>query len=185
MEIATCGIGRTVFSFESDGDVIPRMVYFEDGSSLRRQGTSTSWLFVKDCVEMPWHGEVYVNDQKAIISAGAVADLFNLDGSHIRYLNDKIVMLVTMCGDVFEFDYADEILRTVELNGKSYIQWRHGKWQLASTKIQVCGVPEVSVRGFSFDARVMHGYFDKYLTNGNLTTMRDGVCKFTFGAARI
>lgn len=134
---------------------------------------------------MPWHGEVYVNEREAIIMAGAVADLFKLDGSHIRYLDDKIVMLVTMCGDVFEINYVDKILRQVKLNGESYVQWTNGEWQLAGSKKPVYGVPDVNAHGFSFDAREKHGYFDKYLTNGNLTTMRDGRCKFTFGVARI
>ncbi len=184
-EITTCGLGRTRFSYELVGDVIPIKVHFEDGSSLQRQAKSTSWKFVKDCVGMPWHGEVYVSDQEAIISSGAVVDLLKLDGSHIRFLSDKIVMLVTMCGDVFEIDYDGERLREVKLNGQTYIQLRKNKWQLAGVKKPVYGLPKVSVHGFSFDAQEKHGYLDKYFTNGNLKAMRDGMCKFTFGAARI
>ena len=183
--IATCGLGRTRFAYESVGDVIPIKVYFEDGSSLQRQAKSASWEFVEDCVRMPWHGEVYTNDQEALISSGAVADLLKIDGSHIRYLHDKIAMLVTMCGDVFEIDYDGDKLSEVKLNGKLYIQLKKGKWQLAGAKKRIYGLPKINVHGFSFDAQEKHGYLDKYLTNGNLTTMRNGMCKFTFGAARI
>lgn len=184
LEITTCGIGRTLFSFESLGDVIPIKVHFEDGGCLTRQTESTEWVFVKDGVKMPWHDEVFVRDREAIISAGAVADLFKLDGSHIRYLDDKIVMVVTMCGDVFEIEYVDKVIKEVRLNGEPYIRWKNNQWRLAGAKKPVYGVLEVSVHGLIFDARETHGYFDKYLTNGNLTTMRDGRCKFTFGVAR-
>ncbi len=183
--VNTCGLGRTRFAYESVGDVIPIRVYFDDGGSLERHANSATWEFVKDSVRMPWHGEVYVNDQEAIISSGAVADLLKLDGSHIRYLNDKIVMLVTMCGDVFEIEYDGDQLSEIKLNGRSYVQLRKGKWQLVGTKKRVYGLPKVSVHGISFDAQAKHGYLDRYLTNGNLTTMRNGMCKFTFGAARI
>jgi hypothetical protein len=184
-EIVTCGLGRTRFVYGFVGGVTPITVYFEDGGSLQRQSSSASWEFVKGGVRMPWHGEVYVSDKEAIISSGAVADLLKLDGSHIRYLNDKIVMLVTTCGDVFEIDYLDEKISEVKLNGKSYIQLIRGKWKLVDAKKPVYGLPSVSVHGFFFDAQEKHKYLDKYLTNGNLTTMRNGMCKFTFGAARV
>ncbi len=184
-EVNTCGLGRTRFVYEMFGGVTPVKVYFEDGSSLERQSSSTAWEFVNDSVRMPWHGDVYVDDQEAIISSGAVADLLKLDGSHIRFLNDKIVMFVTMCGDVFEIDYVDNKIFEVKLNGKSYVQLIKGKWKLVGAKKPIYGLPRVSVHGFSFDAQEKHRYLDKYLTNGNLTTMRNGMCKFTFGAARI
>ncbi len=184
-EIYTCGLGRTRFVYELNGGVAPIKVYFADGSALERQSKSTTWEFVKDCARMPWRGEVYVSDQEAIISSGAVADLLKLDGSHIRYLNDKLVMLVTTCGDVFEIDYLDGKISDVKLNGKSYIQLIRGKWKLVDAKKPVYGLPSVSVYGFFFDAQEKHKYLDKYLTNGNLMTMRNGMCKFTFGAARV
>lgn len=184
-DVVTCGLGRTRFVYDMFGGTTPVIVYFGDGSSLVRQSGSTEWEFVKDSVRMPWHGEVYVDEQEAIISSGAVADLLKIDGSHIRYLNDKIVMLVTMCGDVFEINYIDQKISEVKLNGKSYIQLKKNKWKLASPAKPIYGLPQVSVHGFFFDAQEEYRYLDKYLTNGNLTTMRNGMCKFTFGAARI
>ncbi len=160
-------------------------MYFANGSILQRHSDAKSWTLIEGNVKTPWHGEVYVTDQEAIISSGAVADLFKLDGSHIRYLNGQIVMIVTMCGDVFEFEYEGKTLSEVKLDSQPYIQHKKGKWQLAGARKTIYGVPHVSVHGFSFDAQEKHRYLDRYLTNGNLTTMRDGMYKFTFGAARV
>ncbi|MBX9952968.1 MAG: hypothetical protein K2Y39_27590 [Candidatus Obscuribacterales bacterium] len=184
IEFTTCGIGRTRFLFETYGDSVPLTVIFEDGSSLQRQPATNTWFFAKDCIKSPWHGEVFVNDNEAIIIAGAVADIFKIDGSHIRFLNDKIVLLVTMCGDVFEIDYSGAEINDVRLNGLPYLRRINGGWELLGTERPILGVPEISMDGFSFDAIDSHKYFDKYLTSGNLTTMRDGKCKFSFGVAR-
>ena len=183
-ELATLGLGRVKFFYETTDDSTPSLVIFANGSRLVRMPYSQNWVFMSSSGEMPWNGHIFVDDKQAVFEAGAAIDILRLDGAQIRYLGDKIVMLITMCGDVFEFEYSGDKIKEVKLDGKAFIQLRNSKWHLVGSKNEIHGVPKVSEHGFLFDAEQEFGYSINYQPNGNLTTMHNGKHKFVFGAAR-